>query len=102
MTEKAYGLKVCVDSISGSFLISRFCLTTLPQLDNYATPEVDEEEDVIQGGDEDDHVEEQGNLAGDEDDLVEDTRRSIPDWREVGREQQWATGGKWGFSISKY
>lgn len=42
------------------------------------------------------------NLAGDEDDLVEDTRRSIPDWREVGREQQWATGGKWGFSISKY
>ena len=56
MTEKAYGLKVCVDSISGSFLISRFCLTTLPQLDNYATPEVDEEEDVIQGGDEDDHV----------------------------------------------
>ena len=56
MTEKANGLKVCVDSISGSFLISRFCLTTLPQLDNYATPEVDEEEDVIQGGDEDDHV----------------------------------------------
>ena len=44
----------------------------------------------------------QGDQYQKKNDLVEDTRRSIPDWREVGREQQWATGGKWGFSISKY